>query len=109
MTADQSINEIYPKVKAPYNCQKKANFSNENSFLSLLKKEKLSQSSYKNAPILESLFKIEHVETYSFIKKGTLLKVFYYELYKVLIDIDICVEHPWQSAYMRKITEPVDV
>ena len=33
--------------------------------------------------------------------------MFYYELLKVLIDIDICVEQLWKSAYIGKIMEPV--
>ena len=72
-----------------------------------MKQERILQSSYKKALILEPLFKTEHLETYSFIKKETQPKVFYYELYKVSIDIDICVEHPWKSAYIRKIMQPV--
>ena len=47
----------------------------------------------KKEYILECLFKIENSETYSLIKKETLPNVFYYELYKVLIDIDICLEN----------------
>ena len=54
---------------------------------------------FLKAPIIESLFKTEHLET--------LPKVFYYEFYKVLIDIDICVEHPRKSAYIRKIMQPI--
>ena len=34
--------------------------------------------------------------------------MFYYELYKILIVIDICVEHPWKSAYIRKIRQPIE-
>lgn len=37
--------------------------------------------------------------TYRLIKKP---KVFYFELYKVLINIDICVEHPWRVAFIKK-------
>ena len=70
-------------------------------------KKKKSKSSYEKALILEFLFKTEHFETYSFIKKETLSDVFYYELYKVLLDIDTCVENPCMSAYIRKITQPV--
>ena len=33
--------------------------------------------------------------------------MFYYELSKVLIDIDICVVHTWKSAYTRTIKQPV--
>ena len=30
----------------------------------------------------------------------------YYKLNKVLTDIDICVEHSWKSAYLRRIMQP---
>ena len=49
-----------------------------------------------------SLFKTEHLEAHGFIKKETLPKVFYYELDKVLIYIDIYVEHT-----IRKIKQPI--
>ena len=48
-------------------------------------KERISQSPYEKAPILEPFFKTEHLETYSFIKKGTLPEVFYNIFYKVFI------------------------
>ena len=56
---------------------------------------------------MESLFKTEYLESYGFIKKETLPKVFYYKLYKDLIDTDICLEHPWKSAYTREIMQPI--
>ena len=64
-------------------------------------------SSYKKAPILESVFKAEHLETYSFIQKETLPKVFHYKLYEVLTGIDICVEHIWKSAYVTNNTQSI--
>ena len=47
----------------------------------------------------------ESLENYSYQKK-TLTKVFYYELYNVLIVIDICVDHRGQSAIKRKNKQP---
>ena len=70
-----------------------------------MKKERIWQTSYEKAPILESLFKTEHLESYCFIEKRLYQKVFYYELYKVLIVADICVEHPCKRVYIRKIRE----
>ena len=49
-----------------------------------------------------SLFKTEHLEAHGFIKKETVPKVFYYELDKVLIYIDIYAEHT-----IRKIKQPI--
>ena len=48
-------------------------------------------------------FKTEHLEVQGFLKKETPPKVFYYELRRVLVEINICVEHTWKSAYIRKI------
>ena len=72
-----------------------------------MNKERISKSSYEKAYILESPLKTGHLETSSFIKKEALPMMFYYELLKVLIDIDICVEQLWKSAYIGKIMEPV--
>ena len=76
-----------------------------------MKKERIWKSSDEKALILEALgeWRLEHLETYNFIKKETLWTMFYYELNEVLIDIDICVEHPWKSAYIRKIKQPLHV
>ena len=41
-----------------------------------------------------------------FHKKILIPKVYHYEFY-VLIDVHICAEHPWKSAYIRKIMQPI--
>ena len=84
----------------------KAKFSKRKELLIAIEKRKnfkefIWKSTYSR------VFQTKILETYSFIKKETLPKVFYYKLYKVLIDIDICVEHSWKSAYIRKIVQPV--
>ena len=33
--------------------------------------------------------------------------MFYYDLDKILIGIDIGVEHPWKNVYKRKITKTI--
>ena len=71
----------------------------------LWKKDRILQSLYEKAPIMESLHKKECLMAEIFIKKETLPKLFYYELYKVIITIDISVEPTCASAYIRKIRQ----
>ena len=56
------------------------------------------------ALILEGFFKTYHLETWSFIWKETSPKVFYYEFYKVLIDINIFV----CNSFMNNIEKMVE-